>query len=628
MLSRAIVHLDADAFFASVEQAADVKLRGKPVAVGGEKRGIIASASYEARQFGIYTPMPTVRARRLCPKLIVLPGDYEKYERFSRWMFSYAYDFTPEVEIGSIDEGYLDLTGARKPPADVANTLRRAIRQSLKISISEGVGSNKLISQIASKLKKPSVFLVVPNGREIPFLHPLANSWLPGIGPRTSDRLNSAGLTRIGQIAATPTDLLSLLLGKSAVQIKQFANARDDRPVVREAAPAKSYSQQETFVADTTDEIFVEATLRRMADELMPKVRQDGKSIRTVTVRVRYNDMAEDQRSENLSEPTDLESGLYSRLRPMLRQAWKRRVSLRMVSLKFSNLYDGFCRLELPLYTDTQQHEARRRLSRVIDELRATYGRSVIIRGHDLRLVKPPPLGTAASTPARCRAGSPESLRGQPLFVKEFSAKPYRLRTLQFSTHYVPLNVHSYYSFLDSTLSIPSIIELAKRYDLPAVALTDRGNLHGAVEFVRTARAAGIKPIVGAEVTLGKSPAWLYVQDTTGYRNLCRILTDQKKNLADEQDAVVGAVFNRDSEARRQTAGRGYNPLPQNRKTDRSAQPWPFDTDGPIALSADPRLADLFPDDSIWRPTWRRRRFIMPIQPTVGNSMSSRASAP
>ena len=116
-MPKAIVHLDADAFFASVEQAADPRLRGKPVAVGGEKRGIIASASYEARKFGVYTPMPTVRARKLCPKLIVLPGDYDRYEDFSRWMFSYAYDFTPDVEQTSIDEGYFDLTGARKAPA-------------------------------------------------------------------------------------------------------------------------------------------------------------------------------------------------------------------------------------------------------------------------------------------------------------------------------------------------------------------------------------------------------------------------------------------------------------------------------------------------------------------------------
>src|SRR6266853_4162716 len=153
---RSIIHLDADAFFASVEQSTDTRLRGKPVAVGGEKRGIIASASYEARRLGIYTPMPTVLARRLCPRLIILPGDFEKYELFSRLMFSYAYDFTPDVEIGSIDEGYFDLSGTRKPALSIAETIRRAIHQALKLSVSEGIAGNKLISQIASKLKKPS----------------------------------------------------------------------------------------------------------------------------------------------------------------------------------------------------------------------------------------------------------------------------------------------------------------------------------------------------------------------------------------------------------------------------------------------------------------------------------------
>src|SRR5882762_6481131 len=187
---RSIIHLDADAFFASVEQATDARLRGKPVAVGGEKRGIIASASYEARKFGVYTPMPTVQARRLCPRLIILPGDFAKYEFFSRLMFSYAYDFTPDVEIGSIDEGYFDLTGARKPAVGIADRIRQAIRQSLRLSVSEGIGTNKLSRQIASKLRKPAAFEFVPAGNEAAFLSPLANKWLPGIGPKTATQLN------------------------------------------------------------------------------------------------------------------------------------------------------------------------------------------------------------------------------------------------------------------------------------------------------------------------------------------------------------------------------------------------------------------------------------------------------
>src|SRR5881296_1703540 len=197
---RTIVHLDADAFFAAVEQAADPKLRGKAIAVGGERRGIIASASYEARKFGVYTPMPTARARKLCPKLIVLSGDFERYEQFSNWMFGYCYDFTPDVEQTSIDEGYFDLSGASKPAVEIALTIRKAIGQKLRISVSEGIGANKLVSAVASKLTKPAAFNAVPPGGEAAFLHPLPNKLLPGIGPKTSTRLNAAGLACIRHV--------------------------------------------------------------------------------------------------------------------------------------------------------------------------------------------------------------------------------------------------------------------------------------------------------------------------------------------------------------------------------------------------------------------------------------------
>ena len=222
MQMRTIVHLDADAFFASVEQASDAQLRGKPIAVGGENRGIIASASYEARKFGVYTPMPTMRARKLCPKLIVLPGDYERYEQFSNWMFGYAYDFTPDVEQTSIDEGYFDLSAnPGNRPIEIALTIRKAIAQKLKITVSEGIGTNKLVSPMASKLNKPAAFHIVPPGRRCMFLHPLPNKWLPGIGPKTSLRLNAAGLAHIGHIAATPLEMLELLLGDQAPGIRR-----------------------------------------------------------------------------------------------------------------------------------------------------------------------------------------------------------------------------------------------------------------------------------------------------------------------------------------------------------------------------------------------------------------------
>jgi DNA polymerase-3 subunit alpha len=555
---RTIVHLDADAFFAAVEQASDPKLRGKPVAVGGEKRGIIASASYEARKFGVFTPMPTARARKLCPKLIILPGDFERYEQFSHWMFGYCYDFTPDVEQTSIDEGYFDLTGnRRKSPVEIALTIRKAIGQRLKITVSEGIGSNKLVSAVASKLTKPAAFNEVPPGTEAAFLHPLPNKWLPGIGPKTSTRLNAAGLARIQQIAATPLSMLELLLGRQAALIRQFAHGIDERPLIPAREPQKTFSQQETFGQDLTDEEYIEAVLRRMADNLFANVREEGRSIRTLTLKVRYNDMAEDQVSESLPEPTDLETDVYGRLHAMLHAAWKRRVSLRLVSLKLSNIYDGRFRSELPLAVPAERQEAQARLASVIDELRRSRGKSVILRGHDFRLRDAPREALAVEPRSAVRA-----------IVRRRQTSPSRLDC------YVPLRAHSHYSFLDSTLSPEAIVALAKRHGIPAAALTDMGNLHGAAEFAKAAQASGIKPIFGAELRVGGKTLLLYVESARGYHNLCRLLSRQAERTATHADESSVANQQRLSFRPDQLSGL---------------------TEGLIAVSDDVQLAELFP---------------------------------
>jgi len=526
---RSIVHLDADAFFASVEQASDPRLRGKPIAVGGQKRGIIASASYEARKFGIYTPMPSALARRLCPRLILLPGDFDKYELFSRLMFSYAYDFTPDVEIGSIDEGYFDLTGARKPALGIADTIRGAIRQALKITVSEGIGSNKLVSQIASKLRKPAAFENVPGGQEKQFLHPLPNKWLPGIGPKTAARLNAAGLAEIGQIAATPVDLLSLLLGSQAPAARQFANGIDERPLVPAREPQKSFSHQESFDEDVTDEEYVEAVLRRMADRLFAAVREEGRSARTLTVKVRYNDRDENQRAESLREPTDLETDVYGRLHQMLREAWQRRVSLRMVSLKLSDVYAGVFRSELPLEADAKNHEARERLALATDELRRNKGWPVVLRGHDLRLRHAPEGVRPGRNNVQMPAGG-EILDRAPDWRGLLRPRTGALRC-------IPLCVRSFYTFLDSTLSPAAIVNCAAQHGLPAIALADLGNLHGAVEFAQAAKHAGIKPIFSTELRVNGHPLLLCVESVRGYHNLNRLLSQQSQAAAEPREA-------------------------------------------------------------------------------------------
>jgi error-prone DNA polymerase len=558
-MSRTIVHLDADAFFASVEQSADSRLRGKPIAVGGESRGIVASASYEARKFGISTPMPTAWARKLCPKLIVLPGDYERYEQFSNWMFGYAYDFTPNVEQTSIDEGYFDITANRsKPSVEIALTISKAIQQSLKITVSEGIASNKLVSQIASKLNKPAAFQTVLGGQEKWFLHPLPNHWLPGIGPKTAVRLNAAGLADIGQIAATPVDLLALLLGNQAPVVRQFANGIDERPLIPASEPQKSFSQQETFDEDVTDEEYVEAVLRRMADRLFATVREEGRSVRTLTVKVRYNDRDENQCAESLREPTDLETDVYGRLRRLLREAWQRRVSLRMVSLKLSNVYDGVFRSELPLEANARNHEARERLASVLDELRRTKGWSVVLRGHDLRLRDAP-------RDIVNERAKPSSSNRKSEIGNRKPSKPLHVGC------YVPLRVRSYYTFLDSTLSPAVIVNLAKQHGISAIALTDLGNLHGAVEFALEAKHAGLKPVFGTELTINGDPLLLYVESACGYRNLNRLLS--RIATASSEEGAVAAQQRRPISFERLD---GF-------------------TDGLIAVSTNLRLAELFP---------------------------------
>jgi len=494
-------------------------------------------------------------ARKLCPKLIVLPGHYDLYEEFSNGMFAYAYDFTPDVERTSIDEGYFDLTANRKKPAvEIARIISKAIRQSLKITVSEGVASNKLISQIASKLNKPAAFYSVPDGEEKQFIQPLPNRWLPGIGLKTSARLNAAGLARILHVAATPVEMLELVLGRQALTIRQFAHGIDERPLVPAREPQKTFSQQETFSRDLTDEEYVAATLRRMADDLFAKVRAEHRTIRTLTVTVRYNDRAEDQVSESLLEPTDLETEVYGRLHAMLKKAWKRRVSLRLVSLKLSNLYDGRFRSDLPLTVPMQRLDAQSRLAAVVDELRSVHGRSVILRGHDFRLLTPP---TEAIT------ASPNL---SPIRRVNLLARP-AVAT------YVPLRTHSHYSFLDSTLSPEAIVNLAKQHGMSAVGLTDTGNLHGAVEFVQTAQEAGIKPILGVELSVGDNPLLLYVESARGYTNLCRLLSRHAERTDKNADEASVA--------------------------DQQRRPYRLDeltgfTEGLIAVSPDDELAELF----------------------------------
>lgn len=525
------MHLDADAFFVGCEVASEPRLRGKAVAVGGMKRGIIASASYEARRMGIYTPMPTARALKICPHLIVLPGDYEKYEHFSRLMFSLVHDYTPVVEVGSIDEGYGDLSGVTKwSPRTVAERLRKNIRDHLRLSVSQGLGTNKLVASVASKLRKPDNFLEVPAGTEREFLAPLEVKWLPGVGAKMERVFQAAGLHRIAQVAETMVESLELIAGSGAGQLREFALGIDERPIVTEREDAQSYGKQETFDEDTTDEEFVRRVLRGMTDHLMAKVRADGKMIRCVEVRLRYNDMEQSRRSESLDEPTDLETDAYGLIDRLTRGAWDRRVSLRLIGLKLSRVYDGggWHQAGLDLPGTGYDKETRRVLAQVMDEAKERYGSGSVIRAHQLPIRQ--------SRQNKCSGGVHAAGRGE----KKRPSLGIRTRADRLAA--LQLNVKSCFSFMDSLLRPEDIVRLAAERGAKAVAMTDP-NLHGAVEFCAAAREAGIKPVVGAEVKIGGIRYLAYVENAVGYRNLCGLLSGQTEHRQGADATLSGLIL-------------------------------------------------------------------------------------
>ena len=372
------------------------------------------------------------------------------------------------------------------------------------------------------------------------------------IGPKTSLRLNAAGLADIGQIAAMPVDLLALIMGNQAPQLRQFAHGIDERPLLPASEPQKSYSKQETFGEDVTDEEYVEAVLRKMADQLFADVRAENRSVRTLTVKVRYNDRDENSRAESLREPTDLETDIYGKLRGMLKEAWQRRVSLRMVSLKLSNVYNGVFRTELSFDAGTRNHEAQERLAVVLDDLRRKHRRSIVMRGHDLRLREPPR----------------DLVKSKPQIKIIFQARRPVFPKIK---TYIPLRVRSHFTFLDSTLSPAAIVKLAGRHEMSAIALTDIGNLHGAVEFAQEAKRAGIKSIFGTELNINGQPLLLHVESPKGYQNLNKLLSVHAESNVEEDSVAT-----------------------KQRKSVKLDQLATF-SEGLIAISGNINIAEMFP---------------------------------
>jgi DNA polymerase IV len=317
-----ILHVDLDAFYASVEQLADPSLRGRPVIVGGlGRRGVVAAASYEARRFGVHSAMPMGRARRACPDGVFLAPRFDAYGDASRSVMAILRDVTPLVEPLALDEAFLDVSGARRlhgAASEIATSLRQRIKGETGLVASVGVATTKFVAKLASDLAKPDGMLVVEAGTEIALIHPLEVRRLWGVGPKTGERLAQLGVRTIGDLAALPEDTLVHALGDShGRHLHALAWNRDDR-AVEPGREVKSIGHEETFPTDITDRDTLAREVLRMSERVAERMRDSRRAGRTVQLKLRYKDFRTITRSRTLPEPTNLAVDIAAVARALL----------------------------------------------------------------------------------------------------------------------------------------------------------------------------------------------------------------------------------------------------------------------------------------------------------------------
>ncbi|MBI5577225.1 MAG: DNA polymerase IV [Deltaproteobacteria bacterium] len=335
---RRIIHLDLDAFYASVETLDDPSLKGKPVIVGGsERRGVVCAASYEARKFGVHSAQPTATARRLCPQGIFLSLRMERYKEFSGMVFDVYRRFTPLVEALSIDEAFLDVTDSVRlfgTPVEIAGKIRSSVREETGLTVSAGVASNKLLAKIASDMNKPDGLTVVPSGKEKAFLAPLPVEKLWGVGKVTGEAFHRMGVRTIGELSRIPRETLARKFGMHGAQLHLLAQGIDDREVEPEVE-AKSVGHEETYPEDLVDIGSIENELFSLATRVASRLRRHEAKGKTITLKVKYCDFTLVTRSVTRDRATDDGAEIYRSVLPLLgkTEAGKRPVRLLGISL-------------------------------------------------------------------------------------------------------------------------------------------------------------------------------------------------------------------------------------------------------------------------------------------------------
>lgn len=380
VFDRHITHLDLDTFFVSVEVLNNSALKGKPVIVGGEgDRGVVASCSYEARKFGIHSAMPMYHAKRLCPHAIVVRGDYEQYGKYSTLVTDIIRDTVPMFEKSSIDEFYIDLTGMDKffGCSLFSKELGQKITKESGLPISFALAGNKLISKVATNEVKPQGHIEVPNGFEKSYLAPLSVVKIPGVGKQTALLLLKMGVETVKTLSEIPPEMMTNLLGKNGMDLSRKANGIDESPVVpyREQ---KSISTEQTFHQDTIDIHFLHSQLVRMTEKIAFELRSQDKLAGCIAVKIRYSDF----QNENIQKSipyTNSDHVLLQFAKDLFNKLYKRRILVRLIGIRFSNLIPG--NYQINLFDDTQEAI---RLYQAIDSVKKQFGEKYLVRGTSL----------------------------------------------------------------------------------------------------------------------------------------------------------------------------------------------------------------------------------------------------
>ncbi|RIK40483.1 MAG: DNA polymerase IV [Chloroflexi bacterium] len=388
--NRWIIHADLDAFFAAVAVLERPELAGLPVLVGGSPtgRGVVSSASYEARAFGVRSAMPMAQALRLCPHAIVTGVSSARIRDLSQRFQGILRDYSPLVEVVSVDEAYLDASGSERlfgGAEHIASEIKRRVRAELGLVVSLGVATNRLVAKIASELDKPDGLRVVLPGQEAATLAPLPVGSVPGIGPKTAARLRHYGLATLGELAAAPESLLALVAGEDAAHLRRLARGEDERPIRGERDARKSIGHERTFARDRRGLAELEAPLFALCQETGMALRRKGLAGQTVCLKLRYNDFTTITRQLALSQPTDAHQQIFAAARALLSGALHERAApVRLIGVRVSNLAQPA--LQLGLFDDRLQRT--RRLNAALDQLAERSGGPVVTPARYVRPAK------------------------------------------------------------------------------------------------------------------------------------------------------------------------------------------------------------------------------------------------